>query len=227
LFPPTLIVRDVMSIRLILVDDHEVVRSGLRMLLANESDMEIVAEAGSGADAVTAVREHQPTVVLMDIGLPDVSGIEATRAIKEHSPKTAVVALTIHEDEEYFFRMLEAGASGYVPKRAAPEELITAIRVAAEGEVYLYPSLAKLLVKDYLVTDLPVRSQRDLDGLTEREQEVLAHLADGASNAEIGETLSISPKTVARHRENIMRKLNLHSRTELVKYAIRKGIIKP
>jgi two-component system response regulator NreC len=216
-----------MSIRLILVDDHEVVRSGLRMLLANESDIEIISEAGSGADAVKEVREHQPTVVLMDIGLPDMSGIEATRAIKEHSPKTAVVALTIHEDEEYFFRMLEAGASGYVPKRAAPEELITAIRVAAEGEVYLYPSLAKLLVKDYLVVDSPIRSQRDLDGLTDREQEVLAHLADGASNVEIGETLSISPKTVARHRENIMRKLNLHSRTELVKYAIRKGIIQP
>jgi two-component system response regulator NreC len=123
--------------------------------------------------------------------------------------------------------MLEAGASGYVPKRAAPEELITAIRVAAEGEVYLYPSLAKLLVKDYLVPGSPGRSQEELDGLTDREQEVLAHLADGASNAEIGETLSISPKTVARHRENIMRKLNLHSRVELVKYAIRKGIIQP
>jgi two-component system response regulator NreC len=214
-----------MTIRMILVDDHEVVRSGLRMLLASESDIEIIAEAGSGAEAVIAVREHQPTVVLMDIGLPDMSGIEVTKIIKEHAPETAVVALTIHEDEEYFFRMLEAGASGYVPKRAAPEELITAIRVAAQGEVYLYPSLAKLLVKDYLVADSHSRAQSEIDGLTEREQEVLAHLADGASNAEIGETLTISPKTVARHRENIMRKLNMHSRTELVKYAIRKGII--
>jgi two-component system response regulator NreC len=195
------------------------------MLLASESDIEIIAEAGSGAEAVIAVREHQPTVVLMDIGLPDMSGIEVTKIIKEHAPETAVVALTIHEDEEYFFRMLEAGASGYVPKRAAPEELITAIRVAAQGEVYLYPSLAKLLVKDYLVADSHSRAQSEIDGLTEREQEVLAHLADGASNAEIGETLTISPKTVARHRENIMRKLNMHSRTELVKYAIRKGII--
>jgi two-component system response regulator NreC len=216
-----------MSISLILVDDHEVVRSGLRMLLASDSEMEILAEAGSAAEALDAVKEHKPEVVLMDIGLPDMSGIEATRAIKELEPDTAVVALTIHEDEEYFFRMLEAGASGYVPKRAAPEELITAIRVAAEGEVYLYPSLAKLLVKDYLVPGTPGRSKEDLDGLTDREQEVLAHLADGASNLEIGETLSISPKTVARHRENIMHKLNLHSRTELVKYAIRKGIIQP
>ncbi len=216
-----------MSIRLILVDDHEVVRSGLRMLLASESDIEIVAEAGSGEEALELVQQHNPSVILMDIGLPDLSGIEATRMIKEQSPETAVVALTIHEDEEYFFRMLEAGASGYVPKRAAPEELITAIQVASKGEVYLYPSLATLLVKDYLVPGELGRSPQDLDGLTDREQEVLAHLADGASNAEIGETLSISPKTVARHRENIMHKLNLHSRVELVKYAIRKGIIQP
>ena len=161
-----------MSISLILVDDHEVVRSGLRMLLASDSEMEILAEAGSAAEALDAVTEYKPEVVLMDIGLPDMSGIEATRAIKELEPETAVVALTIHEDEEYFFRMLEAGASGYVPKRAAPEELITAIRVAAEGEVYLYPSLAKLLVKDYLVPGTPGRSKEDLDGLTDREQEV-------------------------------------------------------
>ena len=163
----------------------------------------------------------------MDIGLPDQSGIDATRAIKQRSPTTAVVALTIHEDEEYFFRMLEAGATGYVPKRAAPEELLTAIRTAAGGEVYLYPSLAKLLVSDYLEQDQQARATHTVDGLSAREQEVLAHLAEGTGNAEIAETLSISPKTVARHRENIMHKLGLHSRTELVKYAIRKGIIQP
>jgi two-component system response regulator NreC len=161
----------------------------------------------------------------MDIGLPDMSGIEATRKIKELAPETAVVALTIHEDEEYFFNMLDAGASGYVPKRAAPEELLTAIRVSAEGEVYLYPALAKLLVKDYLTQSVQPKDQARLDGLTPREHEVLTLLADGASNVEIAEQLTISPKTVARHRENIMAKLNLHSRTELVKYAIRKGII--
>ncbi len=172
------------------------------------------------------IAHEQPDLVLMDIGLPDLSGIEATTEIKRRFPETAVVALTIHEDEEYFFKMLAAGASGYVPKRAAPDELLTALRAAAAGEVYLYPSLAKLLVKDYLTQDPPAQRPHSRDGLTEREQEVLGHLADGASNAEIGETLSISPKTVARHRENIMRKLNLHSRTELVKYAIRKGIIK-
>jgi two-component system response regulator NreC len=216
-----------MSIRLLLVDDHAVVRSGLRMLLESEKDVEIVAEAGTAQEAIRAVEEYLPDVVLMDIGLPDLSGIEAAREIKHVRPDTAVVALTIHEDEEYFFKMLEVGASGYVPKRAAPEELLTAIRAAASGEVYLYPSLAKLLVKDYLAQEAGSRGPRGLDGLTEREQEVLAHLADGATNPEIAETLRISPKTVARHRENIMRKLNLHSRTELVKYAIRKGIIQP
>jgi two-component system response regulator NreC len=213
--------------RLLLVDDHAVVRSGLRMLLENEPDVEIVGEAGSAEEAVEALNILDPDVILMDIGLPDRSGIDAAREVKRRSPETAVVALTIHEDKEYFFRMLEAGASGYVPKRAAPDELLTAIRAAAMGEVYIYPSMAKLLVKDFLSQDREERQSRTINGLTAREQEVLAHLADGATNVEIGETLSISPKTVARHRENIMRKLNLHSRTELVKYAIRKGIIEP
>lgn len=216
-----------MAIRLILVDDHEVVRSGLRMLLENERDVEIVGEFGVAQDALEALPELKPDVVLMDIGLPDITGIDAAKEAKRLLPDTAIVALTIHEDEEYFFKMLEAGASGYVPKRAAPEELLTAIRVAAEGEVYLYPSLAKLLVTDYLQQDSQPREDRARDGLTDREQEVLAHLADGARNVEIAETLGISPKTVARHRENIMRKLNLHSRTDLVKYAIRRGIIQP
>jgi two-component system response regulator NreC len=213
-----------MATRLLLVDDHAVVRSGLRMLLGNESDVEIVGEAGTAQEALDAVAMFKPDVILMDIGLPDKSGIEATREIKDRFPKIAVVALTIHEDEEYFFKMLEAGASGYVPKRAAPEELLTAIRAAALGEVYLYPSLAKLLVRDFLTQERPDEAEA-LSDLTEREQEVLTYLAEGASNDETAEALVISPKTVARHRENIMRKLNMHSRAELVRYAIRKGII--
>ncbi len=216
-----------MKIRLLLVDDHQVVRSGLRMLLSNESDVEIVGEAGTAHDAMDAVDLLLPDVVLMDIGLPDLSGIDATRAIKSAHPEVAVVALTIHEDEEYFFKMLEAGAGGYVPKRAAPEELLTAIRAAAAGEVYLYPSLAKLLVKDYLIQEHTSDAGKALDGLTEREQEVLRYLAEGVSNEGIADALVISVKTVARHRENIMLKLKLHSRSELVRYAIRKGIIKP
>ncbi len=213
--------------RLLLVDDHEVVRSGLRMLLESQEDIQIVGEAGTAAEALQAVERIKPEVILLDIGLPDMSGIQVMERIREIEPDIAVVALTIHEDKEYFFKMLDAGATGYVPKRAAPDELLTAIRAAAQGQVYLYPSLATLLVKDYLIQDAEARDARMLNGLTERELEVLTHVADGATNAEIGHDLSISPKTVARHRENIMAKLNLHSRTELVKYAIRKGIIKP
>jgi two-component system response regulator NreC len=213
-----------MTIRLLLVDDHAVVRSGLHMILEPEEDLKIIGEAENAADAIEFVIREKPDVVLMDIGLPDMTGIEATKVIKEKQPNTAIVALTIHEDEEYFFKMLEAGANGYVPKRAAPEELLTAIRAAAANEVFIYPSLAKLLVKDFLAQPQD-RSRDKMDILTKRENEVLAHLADGASNQEIADTLHISPKTVARHRENIMRKLNLRNRTELVKYAIRKGII--
>lgn len=212
--------------RLLLVDDHAVVRSGLKMLLSGHEEMEIVGEAGSAAEAMREAERTTPEVILMDIGLPDKTGIEATRDIKKRFPEMKVVALTIHEDEEYFFQMLDAGASGYVPKRAAPDELITAIRAAAAGEVYLYPSMAKLLVRDYLNVERPADEKLNLDGLTDREREVLTHLAEGAGNEEIATALVISPKTVERHRENIMRKLNLHSRSELVRYAIRKGIIK-
>jgi two-component system response regulator NreC len=215
-----------MSTRLLLVDDHAVVRSGLKMLLGAESDVEIVGEASTAAQAIEAAGTVKPDVILMDIGLPDLSGIDATREIKKRFPQISIVALTIHEDEEYFFKMLEAGASGYVPKRAAPEELLIAIRAAASGEVYLYPSLAKLLVKDYLNQEHPADVKANLDGLTGREHEVLTYLAEGANNEKIAEALVISPKTVERHRENIMRKLNMHSRSELVRYAIRKGIIK-
>ena len=214
-----------MTTRLLLVDDHAVVRSGLRMLLENEKDVEIIGEAASAHEAIEAAIRLRPNVILMDIGLPDLSGIDATREIKKRFPEVFIVALTIHEDEEYFFKMLEAGATGYVPKRAAPEELLTAIRAAATGQVYLYPSLAKLLVRDFLSGGQP-SNQKVASDLTGREQEVLTYLAEGAGNEEIAAALVISPKTVARHRENIMRKLNLHSRSELVRYAIRKGIIK-
>jgi two-component system response regulator NreC len=213
------------EINLLLVDDHQVVRTGLRMLLEGQPDMKIIGEAESGLQALEKARELSPDVIVMDITLPDISGIEATKRIKELFPEISVVALTIHEDEQYFFEMLQAGASGYVPKRAAPEDLITSIRAASVGEIYIYPSLAKALVADYLSRPSHENENISLDGLTTREQEVLSLLAEGLSNDEIGETLQISKHTVARHRENLMRKLELHSRSELVKYAIRKGLI--
>ena len=216
------------KIRLLLVDDHDVVRTGLQMLLESVPEMEIVGQASSGLQALEIVEKVHPDVVVMDITLPDISGIEATRRIKSTAPDVKVVALTIHEDEQYFFEMLQAGASGYVPKRAAPDDLIHAIRAAYEGEIFIYPTLAKALVTDFLSRARNGHTEESgIPELTRREQEVLELLADGNSNEEIAEALSISRHTVARHRENLMRKLGLHSRSELVKYAIRHGLIEP
>lgn len=212
-------------IRLVLADDHLVVRSGLRMLLESQTDMEIVAEAETGREAVEKVKTLQPDVVLMDIQMPDLNGIDAARRIKAVAPQTAVLALTMHEDDHYFFEMLHAGASGYVPKRAAPDELINAIRTVSEGQVFLYPSLASRLVQDYLKRAEAGDQPMVQDDLTPRELEVLTLIAGGMTNAEIGDRLVISVKTVDRHRENIMRKLNMHSRIDLVKYALKMGLI--
>jgi two-component system, NarL family, response regulator NreC len=215
------------KIRLLLVDDHAIVRSGLRMLLENEADLVLVGEAGSGQQALDLADQLTPDVVIMDITLPDMSGIEVTRRLKQSHPKIAVVALTIHEDQQYFFEMLRVGASAYVPKRAAPDDLIAAIHAASRGETYIYPSLAKLLVNDFLERVGDGEETAAMSGLTPREQEVLSMLAEGKTNDEIAGELVISPHTVARHRENLMGKLGLHNRSELVKYAIRKGLIKP
>ncbi len=215
------------NIRLLLVDDHAVVRSGLRMLLENEPGIDIVGESNTGLDSLRLVDDLLPDLVIMDISLPDISGIEATRRIKSAHPGVGVVALTIHEDQQYFFEMLQAGASAYIPKRAAPDDLISAIRAVHNGDVYIYPSLAKLLVTDFLSRAGDDDARAAMDGLTVREQEVLSMLAEGRLNEEIAESLAISPHTVARHRENLMSKLGLHSRSELVKYAIRKGLIRP
>ncbi|MCP4164470.1 MAG: response regulator transcription factor [Chloroflexi bacterium] len=212
------------KIRLLLVDDHEIVRTGLRMLFQAESDMEIAGEVGSGDEATAAVESLSPDVVIMDVAMPGMSGIEATRRIKKASPQTVVLALTMYEDEQYFFEMLRAGASGYVPKRAAADDLVSAIRVVSQGNVFLYPPLARLLVADYLQRDDTGRSRGE-QILTPREQEVLAYIAEGHTSREIAEILVISIKTVDRHRENIMNKLDLHNRAALVKYAIEKGFI--
>jgi two-component system, NarL family, response regulator NreC len=213
------------KLRLLLADDHIVVRSGLRMLLQAREDIEIVGEAENGREAVEKVRALQPDVVLMDVQMPDMNGIEATRRIKQVSPATAVLALTMHEDDHYFFEMLHAGASGYVPKRAAPDELIEALHTVHQGNVFLYPSLATRLVQDYLQRAESGDQALVHDDLTPRELEVLTLIAGGLTNAEIADQLVISVKTVDRHRENIMRKLNLHNRIDLVKYALRMGLI--
>jgi two-component system, NarL family, response regulator NreC len=213
-------------IRILLVDDHAVVRAGLRMLLGADPELQIVGEAENGAQALRLTDELAPDVVLMDISMPDMNGIEATRKIKEQNPNVVVLALTMHEDDQYFFEMLAAGASGYVPKRAAPNDLLSAIHAVHGGGVFLFPSVARALVQDYVQRAARAGAAgHSFDVLTEREREVLALIAQGLSNQEIADQLVISAKTVNRHRENIMAKLNLHSRVELVRYAIEKGLI--
>ncbi len=212
-------------IRLILVEDHQIVLAGLRMLLQSQPDIEVVAEANSGSEAIALSRQHAPDVVLMDIGLPGMNGIEATRRLKQAQPQIAVLALTIHEEEAYLFQMLKAGASGYIPKRAASEDLLNAIRAVYQGETYLHSSVAGSLVQEYMQQTRPDAAGLNIPTLTNREEEVLTLIAHGLTNKQIGEQLNISPKTVARHRDNISRKLKLSTRADLTRYAIQKGLV--
>ena len=223
-------------IRLMLVDDHDIVRTGLKSFLDTQEGLLVVAEASSGQEAIDKAKETQPDVIVMDITMPEMDGLEATRRLKELDENLFVLALTVHEDKQYLFEMLSAGASGYITKQVAAEELVTAIRCVALGNVYLQPALASWLLDDYrrLLSQTPpnerrfgnqAEAERGLDVLSKRELEVLEAVAEGYTNNQIGEQLGISPKTVARHRERIMHKLNLHSSTELVKFAIRTGLI--
>ena len=217
------------QVRILLVDDHDVVRDGLRALLSGQPDFEVVGAVGSGHQALGLVEEAEPDVVLMDITLAgDLDGLETTRRIKaSHGEQVKVLALTIHEGQDYFFAMLQAGASGYVPKRAASEDLIHAIRTVASGDVYLHPSVAGALVKDFLHGHQPEMDagQAALHKLTAREREVLILIGEGLRNQDIAERLGISPKTVSRHRDNILRKLDLRTRADLIRYALEMGLI--
>jgi len=212
------------EIRLILADDHAVVRSGLRMLLDAQRNMKIVGEASNGREALELTHTLKPDVVLMDIMMPGMNGIEATRRITAEVGGTAVLALTMYENEQYFLEMLRAGATGYVPKRAAPDILVTAILAVNLGAMFIYPAMAKYILQEVGQKET-VEPAAGASELTARENEVLVLIASGLTNNEIGEELEISVKTVDRHRENIMRKLDLHSRIDLTKYAIREGII--
>jgi two-component system response regulator NreC len=213
------------KIRVLVVDDHTILRVGLRMMLNAQPDIEVVGEASDGNAAVTEALRLSPDVILMDIAMPDCNGIEATRQVKRVLPETRVLVLTMHENEEYLFQTLRAGASGYILKEAADTELITAIRAVSSGRFYLSPSAQSIMVGDYLQR---VRSGEEHDSysaLTEREREILKLVAEGYTNNQIAERLTISPKTVDTHRTHIMDKLNLHSRAELVKYAMRRGLL--
>ncbi len=227
------------AIRLMLVDDHDVVRAGLKSFLQTQANFEVVGEAGEGGLAVQVAMQTKPDVILMDITMPNVDGLEATRRLRVLCPNCLVLALTVHDDKQYFMEMLSAGASGYITKQAAPDELISAIHCVASGQIYLQPALARWLLEDYqrLVNQIGAPASRSkpeaeegevigLEALSLRERQVLEMVAQGSSNQQIGESLNLSPKTIARHRERIMNKLNMHSRTELVKFAIRSGLVK-
>jgi two-component system response regulator NreC len=213
------------KIRVLIVDDHTILRAGLRMLLNAHPDIEVVGEASDGKAAIGATQRLLPDVVLMDIAMPECNGIEATRQIKRLLPETRVLVLTMHENEEYLFQVLRAGASGYILKEAADTELITAIRVVHSGRFYLSPSAQSIMVGDYLQRVRAGEERDSYSALTEREREILKLVAEGHTNNQIAELLTISPKTVDTHRTHIMDKLNLHSRAELVKYAIRRGLL--
>ena len=209
--------------RILLVEDHIVVRQGLKALLSGESDIEVVGEADNGREALQRVSDLQPDLVLMDISMPGLNGIEATRQICQNHPGVEVVILSMHSNEEYVFQVLRAGASGYVLKQSDSSEVLTAIRAALAGGSFLSPPISRAVIDDY-IHRAEARGRSDtLDLLTPREREVLQLLAEGLSNQEIADQLSISVKTVETHRGNMMKKLSVESKTELVKYALRKG----
>lgn len=212
-------------IRVLIAEDHTIVREGIRLILEAASDIEVVGEVTNGRDAVAQACELEPDVVCMDISMPDVDGLEATQQIKQRCPDVRILALTVHESDEYFFQMLKAGASGYVLKEAASSDLVSALRAVARGEVFLYPTVAKKLVDDYVSRVGEGGEPERYHGLTPREREVLTLIGEGLTNKEIAERLVISLSTVQTHYSHIVEKLGLNNRAELIKYAIQHGLI--
>jgi two-component system response regulator NreC len=213
------------QIRILLVDDHAVLRAGLRALLEAEPGFLVVGEAGTGEEGVMKAKQLLPDVVVMDLSMPGAGGLEAVREISALGKDIRTLVLTMHGEEEHLLPVLEAGGSGYVNKRSADEELIEAIKTVAAGEVFLYPSGAKLLLRGLKQKAEPGEDD-PLDKLTDREREVLGFTVEGFSSSEIGKKLFISPKTVDTYRARIMEKLNLHHRSELVRFALKTGLLK-
>lgn len=213
------------KIRVLIADDHAIIRDGLKAILDAQPDIEVVAEATEGQQAAQQTSQMRPDIVIMDVTMPGTNGLEATRLIKSANPDVRVLVLTMHDNDQYFFQTLQAGASGYFVKGGSSNELVGAIRTVYQGEVFLYPSMAKRLLNDY-VKKLRSGPDRDgVDNLTDREREVLKLVAEGYTNQEIAESLVVSTNTVQTHRGRIMSKLGLHSRTELVRFAIKQGIV--
>jgi len=212
------------KVRILLADDHTILRDGIRSLLEDEPDMVVIGEAEDGRSAVKLACQLKPDVVLMDIAMPLLNGLEATRQIKHDCPQVKVLILTMHENEEYIRQVLASGAMGYILKDAAARELLDAIRAVQHGEAVLSPAITRLVIENYLRWG-DLQSENPSNGLSPREREVLQLIAEGYSNKEIAEILCISIKTVQAHRMNLMSKLDLHDRADLIKYAIQRKII--
>jgi two-component system, NarL family, response regulator NreC len=213
------------KIRIVLADDHKLMRSGLRVLLEQQPDLTVVGEASDGREAVALVASQRPDVLVMDIGMPSLNGIEAAAQITQSNPEAAIVILSMHSDESYVLRALKAGAKGYLLKDSAEADLICAVRVVAEGKSFFSPAVSKVLLDDYVRKLKRSGTEDPYDLLTPREREVLQLVAEGKSNKAVAQLLNLSVYTVETHRANIMEKLNLHGVPELILYAVRKGII--
>jgi len=213
------------KIRIVLVDDHKLMRSGLRVLLEQQSDFAVVGEASDGREAVALVDAQKPDVLVMDIGMPNLNGIEAAAQITQAHPEMSIVMLSMHSDESYVLRALKAGAKGYLLKDSAETDLIRAVRSVAESKSFFSPAVSKVLLDDYVRKLKRSGTEDPYDLLTPREREVLQLVAEGKSNKDVANLLNLSVYTVETHRSNIMEKLNLHGVPELILYAVRKGII--
>jgi two-component system, NarL family, response regulator NreC len=213
------------SIRILLADDHTIVRKGLRLLLESHHGFQVVAEAANGREAVALAEQHQPDVVVMDVAMPGLNGIEAARQICVKETPSAIVFLSMHSDEGYVLKALKSGARGYLLKDSAEQDLISAVKTVSEGKAFFSPAISKMLVEDYVRQMHERKIEDSYDLLTTREREVLQLLAEGRSNKEVANVLDLSLHTVETHRGNIMQKLNLHSGAEIILYAIRKGVI--
>jgi len=213
------------KIRILIADDHAIVREGVRLLLQSQPDIEVVAEASNGREALAQARLLLPDIVLMDIAMPEMNGLEATAAIRGELPQVNVLVLTMHDDYEYFLELLHHGASGCVLKGASSTQLLAAIHAVHEGGVYIHPSVARSLVTDYISRMDSGDDRARYDGLTDRERQVLKLVAEGKTSQQVAEELVLSINTVQTHRAHIMTKLSLHNRADIVRYALRKGLI--
>jgi two-component system response regulator NreC len=211
--------------RVLLADDHQLMRSGVRLMLEREPDITVVGEAGDGREAVALAKTLKPEVVVMDIGMPNLNGIEAALQMTQHNPELAVVMLSMHSDESYVLRALKAGARGYLLKDSAEADLIKAVHVVAGGKSFFSPAVSKVLLDDYVRKLKRSGAEDAYDLLTPREREILQLIAEGKSNKDVANLLNLSVYTVESHRSNLMEKLNLKGVTELILYAVRKGII--